>query len=201
MRSRPATWTTCTFALFACTSAPSGSDASDSSEGASTSTSTSTTDTASTSETSTGETTDTDGGPPLSNGPAGPSFMVLGCAPNDAGAWALTIGLGSGCDMAQPDPSAAYVSILSYDYDFMSNPVGMTVEWTGGQKASAYYAPDGQNGIEVPSIAGSLHIESWDEIGVEGSTIIGWYTMSFDAGDEIGAAFEATFCGGTPMCG
>jgi hypothetical protein len=127
--------------------------------------------------------------------------VELGCAPNDGPAWEFTIALGSACDMAAPDPSAPFVVISAYDFEFLNNPVGMTIEWTDWERASGSHAPDGSNGMLVPSIGGALHIDSWDNPGEVGSTITGWYTMSFEAGEDIGAAFVATFCGGEPMCG
>ena len=55
--------------------------------------------------------------------------------------------------------------------------------------------------MAIPATAGSLHIDSWDSLGLEGSTITGWYTLSFEVGDDIGGPFTATYCGGSPMCG
>lgn len=198
---------TCSLTLLAC---ETGSGESGETETSSTTTSSETNGSETSGETSstetgtetTGETTtDTGGGPPLENGPSGPSVMNNNCAPDDGLAWEFTISLTSACDAAQPDPDQPFVRISVYDSELLANPVGTTIEWTDWQMASGLYAPAGQNGMSEQAVAGSFHIETWDGAPEVGTTITGWYTMSFESSEDIGGSFEATFCGGEIMCG
>ena len=177
-----------------------GSNESGESETGSTSSTSSTTGSETTGQETTGETT-TGGEPPLENGPSGGSIMENSCAPDDGLAWEFTIALTSGCDSAQPDPDEPFVRIAVYDIAFLDAPVGTTLEWSEWQQASATYYPEGSNGEPVQASAGSFHIETWEGMPEVGTKIVGWYTLSFDAGEDIGGTFEASFCGGDPLCG
>lgn len=141
-------------------------------------------------------------GPPLDNGPSGPTVVENSCAPDDGSAWEFTIGLTSGCDSAAPDPSEPFVRITVYDLALLSDPVGTTTMWTDWQPAQGQYAPDGQQGMMLNASAGSIYIESWDNVGEEGSELSGWYTLTLDDDQsEIGGTFTGRYCGGDVLCG
>ena len=184
------------FALFACTTDPVEEAGGESEASSETDSASSDTDTAS-SETE----TDT-AGPPLDNGPSGPTVVVNSCAPDDGSAWEFTIGPTSGCDSAMPDPAEPFVRITVYDLALLSDPVGTTTVWTDWQPAQGQYAPEGAEGMLRNASAGSIHIESWDMVGEEGSEISGWYTLTLDDDQgEIGGSFTGRYCGGDVLCG
>ena len=143
-------------------------------------------------------------GTELDNGPGGSLVMVNSCAPNDGPALSLVIGLGSGCDMGAPDPTAPYVRINVFDGDFISDPLGAPATWTDNAGGNIWFAPEGSSGVSFNPSAGTVHLDSWegaDEGRPEGSAVEGWYEVVLDDGTTIGNHFSGAWCGGETMCG
>ena len=150
-------------------------------------------------------TTDADtGAAPLDNGPGGGLVMVRACAPNDAPAYSLLIGLGDRCDMEPPPPSAPYVQLVAFDPSFMQRPVDNELTWTSSEGAAATFAPEGRNAPAYSPSAGALYLSEWEGVDngrPEGGAVSGWYTLTLDDGYVIGASFSGAWCGGDPVCG
>lgn len=141
---------------------------------------------------------------PLDNGPGGGLVMVRACAPNDAPAYSLLIGLGDRCDMEPPDPGAPYVQLVPWAADFMASPVDNQLVWSAGDEVSATFAPEGRNAPSYTVGAGTLYLSEWEGAGSDpavGGAVSGWYTLTLDDGSEVGAAFSGEWCGGDPICG
>ena len=144
------------------------------------------------------------GAAPLDNGPVGGQVMVRACAPNDAPAYSLLIGLGDRCDMEPPDPGAPYVQLVRWAAEFMASPVDNQLVWNDGDEVSATFAPEGRNAPSYTARAGTLYLTEWDGVGSDppvGGAVSGWYTLILDDGSEVGAAFSGEWCGGDPVCG
>ena len=74
--------------------------------------------------------------------------------------------------------------------------------WTEWNIAQGQYFPEGAEGMGRGASAGTIHIDSWEAVGEEGSTLSGWYVLILDDDQsEVGGTFTATYCGGDPLCG
>lgn len=135
-------------------------------------------------------------------GGIGPAMPVQGesnversCAPNDAPAYVVVIGLAAAACGSPPAGPVLRVSL----YTNIDMPAGSTWDLTeNSPDGFALYQPGGDPSNLVFGSKGTLSIDTWDEM----TTVTGSYDIELTDGTHLVGEFNATAClENMPMCG